>query len=207
MRKTTKFGWNIVVYGKNYYAMRQVDGYTSIEDLVDRNDDIKDATNKLGNSNILVGDDEEGLIKFIKENCPYPQFTIINQGFMGYNIGAFGKVFSGLQQIEGDQKISEQVSEYETEETAKNLLQNKNVIVSSCLVSLMESIKTKYCYPTPQILEENVNDFNIVGYLGMFYAIKRGVDINLDEVEEESLKLIDDIYMARNLTDLKNLIE
>ena len=145
-------------------------------------------------------------IKFIKENRPYPQFTLIHQGVMGYNIAAFGKVYYGMRQMDGDLKISEKVTEHDSRESAEASLKNKEVIVSSCLDSLIKTIKTERRYPKPQLLEENWHGFNIVVYSGMFYAIKRGVNINLDEVEEEFLKSTDDVLMAKNLTDLKILI-
>ena len=105
-----------------------------------------------------------------------------------------------------DQKIFEKVSEYETEETAQKVLQNEKVIVSENRVSLLESIKEKYGYPVPQLLEENVGGFNIVGYHGMFYAIRIGANIEVDKLEKKFIKSSDNILVAKELTILKNLI-
>ena len=159
-----------------------------------------------GKTIVLVAGDEEELIEFIRNNRPYPQITLIHENVMGYNILAFGKVYYAMPQQGVDQEIFEKVSEYETEETAQKVLQNDKVIVSQNRVSLLESIKEKYGYPVPQLLEENVGGFNIVGYHGMFYAIKRGANIEVDKLEKEFIKSSDNILVAKELTILKNLI-
>ena len=48
---------------------------------------------------------------------------------MGYNIAAYGKLFYGMRQIDGDLLIPEKVSQEETTKTAKRKLNNKNIIV------------------------------------------------------------------------------
>ncbi|MAS81757.1 MAG: hypothetical protein CMF45_03625 [Legionellales bacterium] len=205
MRKTSKYGWNIGVYGQNYYAMRQMDGHISIEDFVDRNDSVLDAIVKLENPNILVSNDEQELIELIKTNNLYPQFSLIRQNFMGYNIAAYGKIFYGMRQMDGDLGIPEKVSRHETTKTAKRKLKDKNILVFSCLNSLLEVIEKKHCYPAASLLEEGVDDYNIIGFRGRYYALRRGHAINIEDVVTSPLKFKNRVFSARRLKALKSI--
>ena len=144
MRKTTKYGWNIGVYGKNYYAMRQMDGHIAIEDFVNRDDEIEVAVAKLNNPNILVCGDELDIIQMIRDTCPYPHFSLIKTGYKGFNIAALGKIFYGMRQMDGDLLIPEKVTQFETIQTAKEKLNNENILVFSSLTLLLEEIDERY---------------------------------------------------------------
>tara|TARA_B100000686_G_scaffold354471_1_gene464943 strand:- start:11766 stop:13217 length:1452 start_codon:yes stop_codon:yes gene_type:complete len=140
MRKTVKYGWNIGVYGKNYFAMKQSDGSVAIEDYVERDDTLEAARKKLSKNDILVSDNELELIESIKIHRPYPQVTGILSDQNGYNIAAYGKNFFAVPQSIGAINLEEIVSLNDDRTTLINKTQHLDIIVHEDQKSLLEII-------------------------------------------------------------------
>jgi len=92
----------------------------------------------------LVYGDELDLIQMIRDTCPYPHFSLIKTDYKGYNIAALGKNFYGMRQMDGDLLIPEKVTQFETIQTAKEKLNNENILVFSSLTLLLEEIDKRY---------------------------------------------------------------
>ena len=140
MRKTVKYGWNIGVYGKNYFAMKQSDGNVAIEDYVERDDTLKAARKKLSKTDILISDDELELIESLRLHHPYPQVTSILSDQNGYNIAAYGKHFFALPQSKGAINLEVLVDLNDDRTTIINKVRHLKVIVCEDQKSLLEII-------------------------------------------------------------------
>ena len=96
MKKTTINSWNIVVYGKYYYALDQFQGSINMEELVTGIYDLKAIKKVCKNKNILVDLNEENLIKRVRK-IGYVKPKLIEELFLKrYNIVGLGNHYFGL---------------------------------------------------------------------------------------------------------------
>lgn len=137
MKKTSKLGWNVIVYGKNYYAMRQCDGPINIEEKVNFNDDIITAQDKLKDLNILISNDELSILNKINM-LGYPEPVLLEEGFFNYNIVGFGpNVFA----------IPQKLGSIDLENYDKLKSEYKDIVTGKSLFSIKENIHKNFINP------------------------------------------------------------
>lgn len=95
MKKTSKFGWNIVVFGKNYFGIKQSGDTINIEDLVENTDSLEQAQDKVSNKDILVYENEAEIMEQI-EKLGYAQPFLLRENINGHNIVGFGSMVYGI---------------------------------------------------------------------------------------------------------------
>tara|TARA_Y100001970_G_scaffold285932_1_gene406883 strand:+ start:262 stop:1764 length:1503 start_codon:yes stop_codon:yes gene_type:complete len=96
MKKTSIKGWNIVVYGKYYYALDQFQGTINIEELVTDIKDLYRIKRICKRKKIMVNLNEESLIRKVKK-IGYTQPKLMEESFYKkYNIVALRNYYFGL---------------------------------------------------------------------------------------------------------------
>ncbi len=204
MRKTAKYGWNIGVYGKNYFAMSQGDGDVRIENYVNQNDSLNEVKKKLKSKKILVDNDELRLIKTIQKNYAYPQPTLIQKDYRFHNILGFNSKFYAFLSTEDI-------------DFGNNVILKRKLLKSNSIKRLKLKIKIKLLFNyifskdifmKPLLIEDKYKLFNIVGYKNKFFALRKDAgSIDIVELYKNPKKYSNKFLESRSLSHLKILIE
>ncbi len=204
MRKTVKYGWNIGVYGNNYFAMSQADGDVRIENYVNENDSLNEVKKKLKGKNILVDNDELRLIKTIQKSYAYPQPTLLQKDYRYHNILGLNSMFYAFlttQDVDlGDNKILK-----------NKFLKSKSIKRLKLKIKISLFINFLYgndIFMNPVLIDDQDMKYNIVGYKNKFFALRKdagSIDIVdlYQNPEKYSLKFLE----SRSLSHLKILMK
>ncbi len=168
MKKTVKYGWNIGVYGSNYFAMKQKDGDVKIEKFVNPHDKVDVAQKKVSHLNVLVNNNEDKLIKLIQKFYAFPQPELVIQNYLYHNIIGFKCKYFAV--LETDESIDIQNLQN------KNILKSRNLILLKIMIKIkifLYSLISKNIFFKPKLIEDHNEYFNIIGYQSYFFAVRK----------------------------------